>query len=342
MPMSDSTNRRKIEHIEVIEADREVDRGKLYFDDIMLSHRALPEIDLAAIDTGTRFLGKHLSFPLLISSMTGGDHDLLRTINRNLAEAAEATGVALAVGSQRVMFTHPDARSSFELRTCAPTTALVANVGAIQLNNGFTVNECKEAVSVLEADGLYLHLNPLQEAVQPEGTTNFAGLGEKIGEVTAALDEPVLLKEVGAGISAKDVELAIRHGVRYIDVAGTGGTSWSRIEHHRRKNKKDDLGLLFQDWGLPTPLALKALAPYRDRVTLVASGGLRSGLDMAKAIVLGASLCGLAAPFLKPAAESAAAVVAAIERLRREFTTAMFLTGTGRLEDLKGNGDLLL
>jgi isopentenyl-diphosphate delta-isomerase len=240
------------------------------------------------------------------------------------------------------MFTNPEARSSFAIREHAPGTLLFANLGAIQLNEGLGEAECREAVETVGADGLYLHLNPLQEAIQPEGDTNFSGLVERIGAVAQVLAQPVILKEVGAGISREDVEQILPLGIRYIDVAGTGGTSWSRIEHHRRSGKTgDNLGLLFQDWGLPTPYALRALQPLNDRVTLIASGGLRTGVDMAKAVILGASLCGMASPFLKPAMESADAVLRVIEQFRQEFTTAMFLLGMGSVEELRGNESLL-
>ena len=340
---TDRTNRRKVEHIEIINTDREVDRRKFYFDEIRLRHRALPEIDLDAVDTSVEFMGKRLSCPLLISSMTGGDHAMVRRINRNLAAAAERCQVAMGVGSQRVMFTHPKARASFALREVAPTTLLFANLGAVQLNKGFGLEQCRAAVATVGADALYLHLNPLQEAVQPEGDTQFGGLAKKIGAVARGLDVPVILKEVGSGISREDAQLVLPHGIRHIDVAGTGGTSWSRIEHHRQAGPaRNDLGLVFQDWGLPTPRALWELRDLRPRVSLIASGGLRSGLDMAKAIVLGASLCGLAAPFLKPALESADAVTAVIERLRRELRTAMFLLGAPRIPALLGQHRLLL
>lgn len=337
-------NERKLQHLRILESDHDADRQGHYFDAVRLSHRALPEIARDAVDPGTVFLGKRLSFPLLMSSMTGGHHELLQRINRNLAAAAETCGVAMSVGSQRVMFAVPEARASFALRDVAPRALLLANLGAVQLNEGFGLPQCRAAVAVLEADGLYLHLNPLQEAVQPEGDTDFTGLAAKIGALARDLESPVLLKEVGAGLSLADGQLAIRHGIRYLDVAGTGGTSWSRIEHHRQadSSRPHDLGLLFQDWGIPTPQALRLLAPLRPQATLIASGGIRNGLDMAKALVLGASLCGLAKPFLLPAIESVGAVVQVIERLRREFVTAMFLLGCRNVGELQGNESLLL
>jgi isopentenyl-diphosphate delta-isomerase len=341
--MSDSTNNRKIEHIQVIESDREVDRHRAYFDRLRLMHRALPELALKQIDPSTVFLGKRLSCPLLISSMTGGDHKLVRHINKNLAIAAQATGVAMGVGSQRVMFENPKARDSFELRRWAPDVPLLANLGAVQLNYGFGIREAQEAVNVLAADGLILHLNPLQEAVQPEGDTDFSGLTQKMGALCQQLAVPVILKEVGAGLSPQDIERGLAQGVRYFDLAGSGGTSWSRIEHHRHHaGSADSLGLCFQDWGLPTPVALKLARPFMSKAVFIASGGIRTGIDMVKSVILGGSLCGVAAPLLEPAMESAESVVAVIERMKKEFVTAMFLLGVADVESLRLNDGLIL
>lgn len=344
--MTDPINTRKTDHLRAIETDPEVERRASGFDGVQLTHRALPEVNLDRIDTTCSFLGKELRFPLLISSMTGGDSDEISHINRNLAIAAEQTGVAMAVGSQRVMFSSPAARASFELRQHAPSTVLISNIGAAQLNTGMGAKECAAAVDVLGADGLYLHLNPLQEAIQPEGDRDFTRLGDKIAEVSAALSVPVLLKEVGAGLSPKDIELGIGAGVRHFDVAGRGGTSWSRIEYHRRREDLDDLGLVFQDWGLTTVQALQMAAPLLATMSkdaqLIASGGVRNGIDMAKAMVLGANICGVAAPFLAAAQTSADAVVAQIARLEREFRTAMFVLGCKDIDALRGNSSLLV
>ncbi|WP_421862181.1 type 2 isopentenyl-diphosphate Delta-isomerase [Motiliproteus sp.] len=341
--MSDPTNSRKTEHIRAIEKDVGVDRNRHHFDDIRLRHRALPQLDLSQVDPSCEFLGKKLSFPLLISSMTGGDHEQLRTINRNLAIAAERCGVAMAVGSQRVMFSHPGAKASFELRQYAPTTLLMGNLGAVQLNYGFGIEQARKAVEVLQADALFLHLNPLQEAVQPEGDTDFSGLDLKLKALVEALDQPVILKEVGAGLAPEDIALGLDFGVQLFDLAGSGGTSWSRIEHHRcRPDGERSLGLLFQDWGIPTPTALRLARPYMHQAQFIASGGLRSGIDMVKSVILGGSLCGMAAPFLKPAMESPEAVMTTIEHIKREFITAMFLLGAADLEQLRLNDALLL
>lgn len=339
--MNDQTNDRKVEHIRAIENDPSTDRSGRYFDRIRLMHRALPELSLAEVDPSCEFLGRKLSFPLLISSMTGGDHELVTKINRNLAIAAQKTGVAMAVGSQRVMFTNPAARESFSLREFAPDVPLLANLGAVQLNYGLGISHALQAIDVLEADGFYLHLNPLQEAIQPEGDTDFRHLAECIGTLVETLHVPVILKEVGAGLSPADIEKGLSVGVKHFDLAGSGGTSWSRIEHHRRKDGTD-LGIKFQDWGIPTPLALKLSEPYHLQASFIASGGLRDGIDMAKSVILGASLCGIAGPLLKPAMESADAVVAVIEQLREEFVTAMFLLGTANIKALYRNRALVL
>lgn len=341
----DRISRRKIEHLRVFEDDPGVERRRTGFDQIHLTHRALPEISFDKVNPSTVFLGKPLSFPLIISSMTGGDGDEVCQINQRLAEAAEATGVAMAVGSQRVMLKSSSARKSFELRPTAPNVPLIGNIGAVQLNEGVTARDCQSAVDVLQADGLYLHLNPLQEAVQPEGDRNFEGLGEAIANVVQELSAPVLLKEVGAGLSAADVALGLSAGIRHFDVAGRGGTSWSRVEYHRRTEENDDIGLVFQDWGLTTVECLKDVVPVLktspDPVILIASGGIRNGIDMAKAMILGADMCGMAAPFLEAAKVSTKTVIQKIERTQREFKTAMFLLGCSNCSDLKENQTLL-
>ena len=339
--MSD-TARRKREHLDAIAQDPAIERGDSGFAAIRLSHRALPEIALDDVDTRCNFLGKTLRLPLLISSMTGGDDPEIRRINHNLAQAAEQSGVALAVGSQRVQFTSPAAETSFRLRDIAPSAVLLANLGAVQLNYGFGLEHCRRAVETLAADGLYLHLNPLQEAVQPEGDTNFANLSDKIAAVARDLPVPVLLKEVGSGLSPADIARGKQAGVRYFDLAGRGGTSWSRIEHNRRRDPADTLGLTFQDWGLTTADALRLNRAAHPDVVLIASGGIRNGIDMAKAVLLGAELCGIAAPFLAAAQDSAAAVIAAIKRLEREYRTALYLLGCRDNTALRDNHALLL
>ena len=339
--MSNQINRRKVEHIEAIKQDPETDRQGGYFDRIHLAHRAVPEINLKDVDPSTTFLGKKIAFPLIISSMTGGDHSLIRKINHNLAIAAQATNVAMAVGSQRILFENPAAIDSFDLRPLAPSIPLIGNLGAVQLNYGFGMTQCKKAVEVLGADGLYFHLNPLQEAIQPEGDTDFSALLNKISHINNQLSVPVLIKEVGCGIGGDDIKRLIQAGIRYIDIAGQGGTSWSRIEHHRDHSGLSQ-GILFQDWGIPTTLALQMAKPYSHQACIIASGGLRNGLDMVKSVILGARLCGLAAPLLKSAMQSPDDVILEIESLKRAFSTAMFLLGAPNIDYLRGNSRLIL
>ncbi|MBD3755686.1 MAG: type 2 isopentenyl-diphosphate Delta-isomerase [Gammaproteobacteria bacterium] len=329
---------RKQDHIEAVLNDPEVERQS-DFDHLRLLHRALPELDFAALDTGMEFLGKPIAFPFMIASMTGGAADNLADINRNLALAAEACQVPLAVGSQRAMILDKAAQDSFALRRYAPTVPLIANLGAVQLNYGFGVDEARRAVESLEADALYLHLNPLQELIQPEGDTHFGGLADKIAKLVEKLDVPVILKEVGSGLSPADIELGLQAGVTWFDVAGRGGTSWSRIEAHRADN---NLGFTFQDWGLTTLESLRLARPYQAQARFIASGGIRNGIDMAKAVIMGGRLCGVAAPLLAPAMTSDTAVIAKIEQFRQEFATAQFLLGQAKADDLHLNQALLL
>ncbi|MCP4789332.1 MAG: type 2 isopentenyl-diphosphate Delta-isomerase, partial [Gammaproteobacteria bacterium] len=206
------TNNRKREHIDVINRDPMVDRQQYFFDSLQLRHRALPELDLQDVDPSVSIMGKRLSFPLLISSMTGGDDELVQKVNRHLAEAAQITGVAMGLGSQRVMLEQPQSVASFQVRKYAPDILLLGNIGAVQLNNGVTPPQVGELLQQVQADALFLHLNPLQEAVQPEGDTNFSGLIQRIGDLQKYLDVPVVLKEVGAGLSVPDIELGLSQG----------------------------------------------------------------------------------------------------------------------------------
>ncbi|HIQ40550.1 MAG TPA: type 2 isopentenyl-diphosphate Delta-isomerase [Sulfurivirga caldicuralii] len=330
---------RKLDHLALLQQDPQIERGDSGLADIRLLHRALPELDFDEVDTRTTFLDIEVRFPFLISSMTGGAGDTLQHINQHLAEAAEAMQVPMAVGSQRIMLERPDARSSFQLRRFAPSVPLIANLGAIQLNNGIALTEIEEVIDTLDADALYLHLNPLQEVIQPEGNRNFAELSDRIAEVVDSIDIPVILKEVGCGLSPLDIELGLRVGVRHFDLAARGGTSWSRIEAHR---SQDDLGLTFQDWGLTLKEALKLAAPYRNQATLIASGGIRTGVDMVKCVIMGSSMCGVAAPLLAAAMESTSAVIQVIERFWKEYRTAQFLLGAPSFEHLFDNRQLLL
>jgi isopentenyl-diphosphate delta-isomerase len=321
---------RKAEHIALsLQTGMQSDRNP--FDDYVFEHEALPELDFAEIDTRVRFLGKPLAAPLLISSMTGGT-EAAAAINRNLALGAEQARIALAVGSQRKALEDPAQAASFRIRDAAPTIPLLANLGAVQLNYGFGLDACEAAVRMIDADALVFHLNPLQEAIQPEGQRNFAGLLAKMEAVAARLSVPVIVKEVGSGITRETAWALAGRGLRIIDVAGVGGTSWARIEGRRADD--DDLGALFADWGIPTPESIRQVRAVPG-VTLIGSGGIRSGLDAAKAIALGADLVGMAAPFLAPALDAPEAVAAKAERIIHELKIAMFCLGARTLDDLK-------
>ena len=336
-------SKRKQQHIKAILKDSSIERLQSGFDKIKLSHRAMPELDFAKVDSSTIFLGKKISFPLLISSMTGGSDNNLIKINKNLAIAAEKQQVALAVGSQRVMIGNKKAEQSFDLRQYAPNIPIIANMGAVQLNYGFGIEQAQQMVDVLQADALYLHLNPLQEITQPEGNTNFAKLAEKIARLVSLLNVPIILKEVGCGLSAKDIELGLSAGITWFDTAGRGGTSWSRIEAHRNDDVNDEnsLGALFQDWGLTTPEVLDIARQYQNKANFIASGGIRTGIEMIKSVIMGGRICGLAAPFLEPAMNSNKQVEQKIELLSKQYTAAQFLLGAAKTADVYLNKSLI-
>ena len=332
-------NQRKIDHVNIVATNDESDRNQGFFDQIHLTHRALPELDLENIDPSVTWMGKKLSFPLLISSMTGGSDEEIIKLNQRLALAAEAENIALAVGSQRIMLSDHSAKKSFLLREYAPTALLFGNVGAVQLNYGVNLSDCRSIIDIMGADGLFLHLNPLQEAVQPEGDTKFKGIIKQIENLINKFEKPIIVKEVGCGISTADAAILKSAGIKYIDVAGSGGTSWSMVESKRSEDSS--IGELFRDWGIPTPLALKMLRSYKSDFDIIASGGIRNGLDMAKCIILGASLCGLAKPFLMPAMNSVEEVRLVIQKLRKEYITTLFLLGIDSTNSLIGREELI-
>lgn len=321
---------RKAEHIELA-LDPKTQLRLSAFDGVRLEHQALPELALAEVDGSTSFLGRDLAAPLLISCMTGGTEEAGR-INRNLALAAEEAKVALGVGSQRKALEDPSQVGSFEVRRYAPSVPLLANLGAVQLNYGFGLDECRRAVEMIDADALVFHLNPLQEALQPEGQGDFSNLAEKIGEIVQRLDVPVIVKEIGCGLSAASARRLQAVGVSIFDCAGLGGTSWARIEAWRAQDP--EIGELFADWGVPSVESIAQLSAI-ESVLVIGSGGVRSGVDAAKAIALGADLAGLAQPYLQAAVDSAERTIAALARTRRELEIAMFCSGAATLAELK-------
>jgi isopentenyl-diphosphate delta-isomerase len=298
-------------------------------------HQALPELDLKAVDTQTTWFGKTLRLPLLISSMTGGT-ETARALNRTLAAAAQSAGIAMGLGSQRAAIENPSLASTFQVRDVAPDILLFANLGVVQFNYGYGVDQCRRAVDMIQADALILHLNSLQEAVQPEGDSNFSGLLAKIEAVCRALPVPVIGKEVGWGMSEQAARQLASAGVAAIDVAGAGGTSWSQVEMHRaRSESQKRVAAAFLGWGIPTADAIQNVRRAAPQLPVIASGGLRDGIDVAKCIALGAGLAGLAGPFLKAAAVSLDAAQEAIAEIGRELRIAMFAAGAGSLVQLQ-------
>jgi isopentenyl-diphosphate delta-isomerase len=321
---------RKAEHIRLaLDAANQAEHS--FFDDYAFEHNALPEIALEDIDLSVDFLGKRLEAPLLVSCMTGGT-EAAGEINRNLARAAEHSRIALGVGSQRKAIEDPLQAASFQVRDLAPSVPLLANLGAVQLNYGYGIAECRAAVEMIDADALAFHLNVLQEAIQPEGDTDFSGLLPKLGGIARELEVPVVAKEIGCGISGETARALAEQGIRIIDTAGLGGTSWARIEARRADDV--EIGELFVDWGVPTPVSIQEVAAVPD-VTVIGSGGIRNGLDAAKAIALGAHLVGTAYPLLKPATVSAEAVIERVGRIVDELRIAMLCVGTRTIDELR-------
>jgi isopentenyl-diphosphate delta-isomerase len=330
-PAADVLDRdRKLEHIKLALNERmQLDAN--YFEAYRFGHRALPEIDFDEIDPSVTFLGKRLAAPLVVSCMTGGTDEATR-INRNLAAAAEESGIAFGVGSQRKAIEDPVQAASFEVRDVAPTIPILANLGAVQLNYGFGLDECRKAVEMIGADALVFHLNPLQEAIQPEGQRNFKGLLPKMVDVARRLEVPVIVKEIGCGLDEQSARELVAAGIRILDTAGTGGTSWARIEGARARDA--ELGERFADWGVPTTESIRRLRALGD-LTVIGSGGVRNGIDVGKAIALGADLVGLAYPFLQAATESRESVTEKIRRVVLELEICMFCSGVRTVPELQ-------
>lgn len=334
--MSD-TEDRKDDHVRIIR-EEDVETGGTGFHDVHLVHEALPELDYAEIDTSVDLLDGTLDAPIVIEAMTGG-HAGTTDINRALARAAEETGIAMGVGSQRagIELDDPEVIESYAVvRDVAPTATLIGNLGAAQLVE-YDMETVEEAVDMIDADILAVHLNFLQEAVQPEGDRDASGCLEAIEATASELSVPVLIKETGNGISAETARRLREAGVGGIDVAGKGGTTWSGVEAFRAgaadRPRQEQVGNLYRQWGIPTVASTIEVAREHDCV--IASGGVRTGLDVAKAIALGARAGGLAKPFLEPAIEGHEAVVETIENLTAELQTAMFVTGSASIGDLQ-------
>jgi len=330
------TGRRKDDHIRInLEEDVQFRRITTGLEKWRFMHQAVPELNLGSIDTSTTFLGKVLRSPILVSSMTGGTNRA-RDINLVLAEAAQAAGIAMGLGSQRAALEDSALATTYDVRRVAPDILLFANLGGVQLNYGYGVDECRRAVEMVGADGLILHLNAVQEAVQPEGNSNFEGLLNQIERVCSALEVPVIAKEVGWGFSVQAARQLAGAGVAVIDVAGAGGTSWSEVEYHRAPTQRyARIARAFADWGIPTADSIRNVREGAPGLPIIASGGLRDGVDIAKCIALGAELGGLAGPFLKAAVQSLDAVCELIEEITMQLRIAMFASGAPNIAALQ-------
>jgi isopentenyl-diphosphate delta-isomerase len=328
MPSKSPIYRRKNEHLRIaLEKDvaSDLESG---FDQITLLHQALPEIDLNKVDISATFLGHWLEAPILISSMTGGSTETAR-LNQILATAAETAKIAIAVGSVRAGIENSSYAETYNLRKFAPNALIFSNLGAVQLNYGFGVDACKRAIEIAGADGIFLHLNALQEALQSNGDLNWSGLLRKIEELTHALEQPVLVKEVGWGINHQTFRTLENAGVAAVDVAGAGGTSWSQVEMYRQVDPKlRQTAADFRSWGLTTVECLVDIfKDSKPKIPVIASGGLRNGIDLAKSLALGASLGGFARALLPAANAGMEALCEELEIIKRELKIAMFACG---------------
>lgn len=340
--MTDEVKQRKIEHVSVALGQDVSVPQRANWNDIQFLHQALPEVDLDDIDTSVTFLGHRLRYPIFISSLTGGHPDVT-SINRNLARAAEHYGLALGVGSQRAAIVNPALAESYAVtREQAPNTFLIANIGAPQLiaqprHPPFTLEQVQSAIDMIGANALAVHMNSLQEAAQPEGDRRAAGEAAALKTLTSQIGVPVIAKETGAGVCREQALLLSSCGVSAIDVGGAGGSSMSAMEaarsHARGDERNRNIGLLYRDWGIATPIAIVEASPAR--LPLIATGGVRSGLDVARALALGATLVGMGFPFLKAASESYEAVCKLLEATVAELKVAMQLSGAATITQLQ-------
>lgn len=320
---------RKLEHLLLCaHCDVQYKNKTTGFEDVELIHRALGEVNKKEIDISAEILGKELQSPIILSAITGG-HPAALAINRELARAAEKMGIGMGVGSQRAAVENPELSSTYTIaREEAPSALLIGNIGAPQ------IEYAPQAVEMIDADALAVHLNPLQESIQPEGDLDARGYAKSIGEIVKTVDVPVVVKETGTGISQEDALILEGKGIDAIDVAGSGGTSWAAVETYRADDSY--LGELYWDWGIPTAISTVEVCQSVN-IQVISSGGIRSGLDAAKAIALGADGVGIALPVLKEAYIGYKEVIKVIERFQESLKSAMFLVGASNLEELQNS-----
>jgi isopentenyl-diphosphate Delta-isomerase len=317
------TESRKKDHVELVVAKGAQYAKTTGLERVDFFHNALPEISLDSVDLSVKFLGKTVRYPILITGMTGG-YDDAEQINRSLAASAQKYGLAFGVGSQRAMIEKPELAKTYKVRDIAPDVPIIANIGAFQLKK-YSPGQIESLVSAIDADALAIHLNALQEVIQPEGDTDFSGVLDAIARTCGKLSVPVVAKETGAGIS-QDVAIKLKNaGVKYIDVAGAGGTSWSKVEYLRSNSVPG-----FEDWGIPTA---DSIIQCRGVLPIIASGGIRSGIDGAKCIALGAEMCGAAYPFIRALYEHT--LDEYIDTFQKQMRICSFLAGAKSHADLK-------
>ncbi|UCF45174.1 MAG: type 2 isopentenyl-diphosphate Delta-isomerase [Candidatus Bathyarchaeota archaeon] len=336
--MAEETEKRKADHIKIcLNEKAQARKATAGFEDVQFIHRALPEIDKYKVNLSTTFFGYKFSAPLIVGAMTGGTREATR-INATIAEAVEKLQLGMGVGSQRAALEDSKLEKTFAIaREKAPTAFLIANIGGVQLVHGYGLREVEKTLEMIEADAVAIHLNALQEAVQPEGQTNFKGVLAKIGEIAGELDKPVIVKETGSGIAAEDAKRLETAGVKAIDVAGTGGTSFAAVEYYRAKGQENSiqhfLGDVFWDWGIPTVASLAEIT-QTVQIPVIASGGVRTGKDVAKALALNASLASVSQPALQAAVKGAKDTENMLSLLIEELRNVMFLVGAEKVQDL--------
>jgi isopentenyl-diphosphate delta-isomerase len=314
-------------------------RKSPHFDDVELIHCALPELDLDEIDTSTSFLGKKISAPILISAMTGGNPEA-KKINENLAKAADKIGIGMCVGSQRIAIENPQLQDTFTIvREVSDNIIVIANIGGVQLLQKNFIEYAEKAVSMLNADALAIHLNPLQELIQPGGDTRFKGILNAINDLSKHIKVPIIIKEVGCGISKEVAEKIVNTGIYAIDIAGAGGTSWAAVEYYHALQtgelSKSKIAETLWDWGIPTAMSICEVVSLNPKITIIASGGIRNGLHIAKSIALGADLVGIARPLLSCALSSSEMVIEYLQNLINELKVILLLTGCKNIKQLK-------
>ncbi|RLI08277.1 type 2 isopentenyl-diphosphate Delta-isomerase [Candidatus Bathyarchaeota archaeon] len=329
--MAEELGRRKLDHIRIcLEKEVEAREATTWLEHVWLIHQALPEADFGGVDLGVEFLGHRFSAPLMVSALTGGTEEAAR-INAAVAEAVEELGLGMGVGSQRIALEDPKLARTFRVvREKAPTAFIMANIGYQEVVRGLPIGALEEAISMVEADALAVHLNPLQEVVQALEGASGRELLTRLAELTESLGVPVVVKEVGSGLSAEVAKALEAVGVEAVDVAGLGGTSWAAVERFRALEAGDELrarlGEVFWDWGIPTAASILEVASSTE-LGIIASGGVRTGLDVAKCLALGADMAAMALPILREAVRGPEAVEGFLRAVMEELRTAIFLSG---------------